>query len=224
MKTVSAYFNHQPLFMQALTHRSYCNEHPGRQSNERLEYLGDSVLSLVISHRLYQLLPHQPEGELTARRSTLVQTSTLAAKATQLGLDKLLLLSRGEEDSGGRANPGLLANTFEAVLGALYLDQGLAACTGYLTEIFPDAELTNQSIIRDPKSSLQEQAQARGQGTPAYSTVAARGPDHAKKFTVQVRIGGKTIARGEGNSKQRAEAAAAEAALAKLGPGAKIRS
>lgn len=223
MKAVSAYFNSQPLYKQALTHRSYCNEHPGRQSNERLEFLGDSVLSIIISHRLYNLLPGQPEGELTARRSTLVQTTTLATKAKQLGLDKLLLLSRGEEDSGGRANPSLLANTFEAVLGALYVDQGLTACEEYLTAIFPDAELIHQSFVRDPKSSLQEQAQAQGQGTPSYSTVSARGPDHAKKFTVQVRVGGTITGRGEGNSKQRAEAAAAAAALAKLGPGAKIR-
>ena len=205
-----------PLFRQALTHRSYCNEHPGRQSNERLEFLGDAVLSLVISQRLYRLLPDQPEGELTARRSNLVQTSTLAAKAQLLQLDKQLLLSRGEEDSGGRHNPSLLANTFEAVLGAMYLDQGLAACDQYLQEVFPDAELTSATEMKDPKSLLQEKAQAHGLGTPLYTTVRSTGPDHAKKFTVSVKVDHLPTGVGEGSSKQRAEAAAATAALAKL--------
>lgn len=203
----------KPLLRQALTHRSYCNEHPGAQSNERLEFLGDAVLSLIISHRLYQLLPQQPEGELTARRSTLVQTSTLAAKAKQLQLDQKLLLSRGEEDGGGRANPSLLANTFEAVLGATYLDGGLSASVDFLQEVFTDAELTADQTTKDPKSSLQEQAQAQGLGTPVYRTLNSIGPDHAKKFTVGVIIGGRQVGIGVGNSKQRAQAAAATAAL-----------
>ena len=132
----NTYFTNQQLFTQALTHRSYCNEHPGMTSNERLEFLGDAVLSLIMSSRLYHLLPDKPEGELTARRSLAVQTSTLATKSKELGLDELILLSRGEEDGGGRNNPSLLANTFEAVLGALYLDRGLKTCQKYLAEIF----------------------------------------------------------------------------------------
>lgn len=203
----------QSLLKQALTHRSYCNEHPGAESNERLEFLGDAVLSLIISHRLYQLLPSEPEGELTARRSTLVQTSTLAAKAKQLGLDTKLLLSRGEEESGGRSNPTLLANTFEAVLGAMYLDQGLLACEKYLRAVFTDTELLS-GFAKDPKSQLQERAQAAGLGTPVYYIIRSTGPDHAKKFTVGVKTGGRQTGTGEGSSKQRAETAAAEAALA----------
>lgn len=216
MKAVSTYFSHPTLFSQALTHRSYCNEHSGLKSNERLEFLGDAVLSIIISHRLYKLLPRQPEGELTARRSGLVQTTTLAAKSKSLGLDKLLLLSRGEEDSGGRSNPSLLANTFEAVLGALYLDKGLTVAWEYLLEIFPDDALVNQSFVRDPKSLLQEQAQAAGWGTPIYSTISAQGPDHAKKFTVAVSVNSKQVGVGLGNSKQRAETAAAMSAMVKL--------
>lgn len=203
-----------PLQRQALIHRSYCNEHPQTTSNERLEFLGDSVLSLIISARLYKLLPNSPEGDLTARRSNLVQTSTLAHKAKELKLDTQLLLSRGEENSGGRTNTGLLANTFEAVLGALYLDQGLAACEKYLTKVFPDSELTAiVTLSKDPKSLLQEKAQSTGLGTPIYSTVQAVGPDHAKLFTIAVRINGLQVATGQGSSKQRAETAAALTAL-----------
>ncbi len=200
---------------QAFIHRSYVNEHPGTSSNERLEFLGDSVLSLIISSRLYRLLPNLPEGQLTARRSFLVQTSTLAAKARELKLDEKLLLSAGEEQSGGRSNPSLLANTLEAVLGALYLEKGLSTCEKYLTEIFPDTELVNMSPsqVKDPKSLLQEIAQAKGLGTPQYKTISVSGPDHAREFTVAVFIGSRQLATGQGNSKQRAEAAAAAAAL-----------
>ena len=201
---------------QAFIHRSYCNEHPGLASNERLEFLGDAVLSLIISERLYKLFPQEPEGKLTARRSSLVQTSTLAKKAIQLGLNKQVLLSHGEEEWGGRTNPSLLADTFEAVLGEKYLEQGLAACESYLQEIFPDAELMAETIIKDPKSDLQERVQAAKLGTPNYEVISAVGPDHAKTFTVQVRIGKQIAGVGEGNSKQRAETAAATAALAKF--------
>lgn len=205
-----------PSSDQAFVHRSYVNEHPGFSSNERLEFLGDSVLSLIISSRLYRLLPDLPEGQLTARRSFLVQTSTLAVKAKELKLDEKLLLSAGEELSGGRANTSLLANTFEAILGAMYLDKGILACEKYLTEIFPDSELINMSPsqVKDPKSLLQEKAQAKGLGTPQYKTVATNGPDHAREFTVAVFIGSKQLATGQGNSKQRAESAAAAAAAA----------
>lgn len=203
---------------QAFVHRSYVNEHPGLASNERLEFLGDSILSLVISSRLYRLLPDLPEGQLTARRSYLVQTSSLAAKARQLKLDTQLLLSAGEEASGGRNNIGLLANTFEAVLGAMYLEKGLAACEEYLQQVFPDTEILNisHSQIKDPKSALQEAAQAKGLGTPQYKVTASSGPDHAREFTVAVVLGSRQLATGQGNSKQRAESAAAAAALGML--------
>ncbi len=200
---------------QAFVHRSYVNEHPGAVSNERLEFLGDSILSLIISSRLYRLLPDLPEGQLTARRSFLVQTSTLAIKAKELKLDEKLLLSTGEEQSGGRTNASLLANTFEAVLGAMYLEKGISTCENYLTQIFPDSELINMSLsqVKDPKSLLQEKAQAKGLGTPQYKTISVSGPDHAREFTMAVFVSSRQLATGQGNSKQRAEAAAATAAL-----------
>ena len=209
MKSISKY-------TQAFVHRSYVNEHPGQQSNERLEFLGDSVLSLIISTRLYNLFPNLPEGQLTARRSYLVQTTTLAERAKLLGLDKQLLLSAGEELSGGRTNTGLLANTFEAVLGAMYLEDGLSTCEDYLLEIFPDSELLNlaPSQVKDSKSLLQEKAQSQNLGTPVSKILSSEGPDHARKFTVAVSVNGKQLATGQGTSKQRAEAAAATAAVA----------
>ena len=204
------------LSNQALIHKSYCNEHLGLESNERLEFLGDSVLSVVISNRLYKLFPNSPEGELTSRRSNLVQTSTLAIKAKLLGLDKKLKLSRGEEDTGGRTNVGLLANTFEAVLGALFLDENLMACEKYLTETFPDSEILADGDLKDPKSLLQEKSQAAGFGTPIYKTLSAQGPDHAKLFEIEVKVNNKSAGCGHGHSKQKAQTEAAVAALAKL--------
>jgi ribonuclease-3 len=164
------------------------------------------------------LFPSFPEGELTARRSYLVQTTTLASKAKLLGLDQELLLSKGEAEAGGRSNPGLLANTFEAVLGALYLDSGLDACRQFLEEVFPEAEITADLDTKDPKSRLQELAQGQNLGTPQYHTVAASGPDHAKSFTVSVSVNGQSVATGLGASKQKAETEAAKSALTKLFP------
>lgn len=213
---IKTLFKAEANLTRGLVHRSYCNEHPKLESNERLEFLGDSVLSVIISERLYKLLPSIAEGELTSRRSYLVQTRALAQKSIDLGLDKLLLLSRGEEDSGGRQNQGLLANTFEAVLGSLYLEQGLVACQDYLLQVFPDSELLNITQSKDPKSLLQESAQARGWGTPVYKTISSVGPDHAKTFTMAVILNGEEKGRGTGNSKQRAETEAAIAALARI--------
>lgn len=211
---ISSQFIDPANLNRALVHRSYCNEHSKLESNERLEFLGDSVLSVIISERLYILLPNVAEGELTSRRSYLVQTKALAQKSSDLGLDKMLLLSRGEEDSGGRQNPGLLANTFEAVLGSLYLEQGLGKCQDYLLQVFPDSDLLNITQSKDPKSLLQETAQARGWGTPVYKTVNSEGPDHAKTFTMSVALNNQEMGVGQGNSKQRAETEAAVAALA----------
>jgi ribonuclease-3 len=211
------FFKNPQLLTEALTHRSYCNEHPGFISNERLEFLGDSVLSLVISDRLFRQLPGVPEGELTSRRSNLVQTTTLAQKAKQLGLDQTLLLSHGEEDSQGRSNTSLLANTFEAVLGAIFIDSGISACQKFLQEVFPDAEILSEKIkSKDPKSLLQELSQAKGWGTPTYETVSTSGPDHAKIFTVSVSIDNQQQGTGEGPSKQKAETQAATSALSQL--------
>jgi len=207
------------LLTESLTHRSYCNEHPGAGHNERLEFLGDSVLSLVISDRLFRTLTSSTEGELTSRRSFLVQTVTLAQKSLELGLDKQLLLSKGEEESGGRNNPGLLANTFEAVLGAIFIDSGLEACYRFLAEIFPDEILLSEEIkAKDPKSRLQEMSQAKGWGTPTYQITATSGPDHARQFTISVNVNGRSLGSGSGASKQKAETQAASAALSNLIP------
>ncbi len=213
MITPQDYFQDPSHYTQALIHKSYCNEHPGTTSNERLEFLGDSVLSVIISERLYKLFPDLPEGLLTARRSYLVQTGSLAQKAVSLQLDRQLLLSHGEEDSGGRSNPSLLADTFEAVLGSLYLDSGLSACQDYLSVVFPDDELTADFETKDPKSKLQEIVQSKNLGTPVYEIVSSTGPDHAREFEVEARVGGKSIGTGRGSSKQRAEIEAARAAL-----------
>lgn len=214
MIPLASYFNNPANLQAALVHRSYCNEHPEiKESNERLEFLGDSVLSLLTSQRLYGLLPNSAEGELTNRRSWIVQTTSLADKARMLDLHTKLLLSRGEEDSGGRENTGLLANTFEAVLGAMYLDAGLSKCEEFLKEIFPDDELLTRNQIKDSKSLLQEIIQASERGTPIYKVLSSDGPDHARTFTVGVYVQDRQIAVGEGTSKQRAEAAAATKAL-----------
>lgn len=213
MMTPQDYFKDKNHYTQSLIHKSYCNEHPGTTSNERLEFLGDSVLSLVISKRLYQLFPNLPEGQLTARRSYLVQTSSLAKKALTLRLDQQLLLSHGEEDSGGRSNSSLLADTFEAVLGSLYLDSGLSVCEKYLLDVFPNEELTGDFETKDPKSKLQEIAQSKNLGTPVYEIVSSTGPDHAREFEVEVKVDSKSIGIGRGSSKQRAEIEAARTAL-----------
>jgi len=187
-------------------------------SNERLEFLGDSVLSVIISDRLFHLFPGLPEGDLTGRRSSHVQTSSLAQKALEIGLDKILLLSHGEEESGGRTNPSLLANTFEAVLGGLFIDSGITSCYSFISEVFTDEELTSLQNTKDPKSLLQEKTQAAGWGTPNYAIVSITGPDHARIFTISVTINGQPQTTGTGTSKQRAETEAAKAALAKLFP------
>jgi len=216
---LSDYIRDSQLLTRAFTHRSYCNEHTSYKSNERLEFLGDAVLSIIISDRLFRLLTDSQEGELTSRRSFLVQTSTLAKKAKLLGLDTYLLLSHGEEESGGRQNPSLLANTFEAVLGAVYIDSGMDICRKFLDMVFPDSELVSDDVkAKDPKSLLQELSQAQGWGTPSYTTVSTNGPDHAKVFTLSVTVNGRVVTTGSGSSKQKAEIAAASSALAVLFP------
>ena len=220
MKSVASYFTNPEALKAALVLRSYCNEHPGSVSNERLEFLGDSVLSLVMSHRLYKLFPHVSEGELTGRRSILVQTTTLAEKAKFLQLDSQLLISKGEDELGGRQNPSLLADAFEAVLGSLFLTEGLQKCYEYLTDIFSDEEILSFKEIKDPKSLFQELSQAKGLGSPSYTLLESTGPDHAKTFVSAVVISGTQYATGSGKSIQKAETEAAKAALAKLQPNA----
>ncbi|MBI5358548.1 ribonuclease III [Candidatus Amesbacteria bacterium] len=218
MLDLKSFFTDPFWLNKALVHKSYCNEHPGTSSNERLEFLGDSVLSLVISERLFVLFPQAPEGELTTRRSLLVQTGSLYEKAKLLKLNNLLQLSRGEEDTGGRSNIGLLANTFEAILGAMFMDGGLDACRKYLTRVFPDSELLADLQLKDPKSLLQEKSQAAGFGTPLYKLVSSDGPDHARNFVIEAIIDNKPAGTGNGSSKQKAETQAASSALDNLFP------
>ena len=203
----------------ALTHRSAINEGVSStsQSNERLEYLGDAVLELATSEFLYHRFPNQPEGKLTAYRSALVKTETLAEVAKELNLGKQLKMSRGEIKSGGRENISLLANTTEAVIGALYLDQGFETVKEFLkTHLFGKVDqILAQKTYLDPKSWLQEKVQAHKLPTPKYQIVKETGPDHQKTFTVQVLVGSEVVGVGQGKSKQQAQREAARVAIEK---------
>ena len=212
-------FINNDLLIKALTHRSALNEKnsSASESNERLEFLGDAVLELITTEFLFNTFPKKPEGTLTAYRSALVKTTTLAKIATKLGLGEALYMSKGEEATGGRTNIGLLADTMEAVIGALYLDQGMAVVSTFLhEELFTEIDLILENkLYKDPKSHLQEVVQSLGFETPDYQVVTEVGPDHDKEFTIQVVIGEKVVASGTGSSKQRAQQNAAEKALKK---------
>lgn len=207
------------LLEQAFLHRSFLNEvKVDLKSNERLEFLGDSVLSLLISYYLYRLRPDDSEGELTNLRAHIVKTKSLAEAATELNLGKYLRLSKGEEISGGRQNPQLLANTYEALLGSIYLDQGFDAAKAVIEKTllpFFEKEL-KQGPPKDAKSGLQEVVQQKLKQSPHYKILQTAGPDHAKRFTVAVYIGGVEKGRGSGSSKQVAEEQAAKQALQEL--------
>lgn len=212
-------FKNPALLDQALTHRSWINENPGiRGTNERLEFLGDAVLELVVSDHIYKLLPDKEEGYLTALRASVVNTKSLAEAAIRLNLGESLFLSKGEEQGGGRSNQSLLADTVEAIIGALYLDLGLEDARSFIFEaiIEPIGELTTQSL-KDSKSRLQEFVQSKGYPTPKYRVISEDGPDHSKTFVVEVVVGEDSLASGSGRSKSLAEQAAAEAALVKSG-------
>ncbi len=202
--------------MEALTHRSYLNENKAAgPHNERLEFLGDAVLELATTHFLFTKFPSNPEGDLTAYRASLVNTVSLAESAKMMGLNDMLFLSKGEAKDTGRARDIILANAFEAVLGALYLDQGYDAAEAFVAKhLYPkiDAIIANKAY-QDAKSRLQEAAQEKKNITPTYKTLSEEGPDHDKKFIVGVFLGEKELARGDGKSKQEAEQSAAERAL-----------
>jgi ribonuclease-3 len=211
----------KPIFQKAFTHRSYLNESSdAEESNERLEFLGDSVLSLIVSRYLYQNRSTDDEGDLTNLRSYIVKTQSLAIAAKKLNLGSYLRLSKGEELSGGRENTQLMANTFEAILGATYLDQGFDAADMFVKEnLLPlfENEITN-GPPKDAKSVLQEVAQNLTKQSPKYKILETEGPDHAKEFTVGVFVQGKQMGEGKGFSKQVAEEQAAEVALKELQP------
>lgn len=208
------------LLNRALTHRSYLNENPDAsvQDNERLEFLGDAVLDFVVGAYLYDRFPEMDEGELTALRAALVRTRTLAGFARDLSLGKYLRLGYGEAESGGRERLPTLCAVFEAVVGAVYLDQGLEAVQEMMNRLIgPTLErIMAQSLHKDPRSEFQVWAQGEYNITPYYRVVAETGPDHAKMFTVQVLLGEKVWGQGEGRSKQTAAQAAAADAIERL--------
>lgn len=204
------------LFQEAFTHRSYLNEAKLKiSSNERLEFLGDSILSFVISNYLYTKYPDFDEGNLTNLRSLMVNTRSLSEIARELNIGKLLRLSKGEEESKGRENATLLENSFEAYIGALFLDQGMVSVTKFLDNtLFPKIqELVDKKAFKDPKSLFQEKVQAKKQGSPFYKVLEETGPAHAKIFKVGVFVDGKKLGEGSGKSKQIAEESAAKTAL-----------
>jgi ribonuclease-3 len=213
-------FQNPTLLTRALTHRSYLNEHPElpAEDNERLEFLGDAVLDFIVGEWLFRRFPEFAEGRLTSIRSATVRMETLSEIASHLGLGDQLRLGKGEAESGGRARQSLLADAFEAVIGALYLDQGLTAVRDMLEPILVDEidRILNDQSDRDAKSRLQEWSQATRNITPHYRTIKETGPDHAKWFTVEVYLGTEAAGQGKGSSKQLAAQAAAADALKKL--------
>ncbi|OGG16758.1 ribonuclease III [Candidatus Gottesmanbacteria bacterium RIFCSPHIGHO2_02_FULL_39_14] len=206
------------LIKLAFIHRSYLNEAKiKKESNERLEFLGDSILSYLVSKFLYLNYPHLPEGELTNLRSSVVKTQTLADIAKSLKLGMYLKLSRGEEEGGGRNNPSILADTFEALLGAILLDSGLSSVekilNNFLYILIP--QILNDKTYKDSKSSFQEMVQEETKLSPIYKVINETGPDHAKEFTVAVIVKNKVWGQGSGKTKQEAEQKAAASAIEK---------
>ncbi len=212
-KNIGITFSNKELLETAITHRSYINEHRKvKEHNERLEFLGDAVLELIVSDFLFRKFNDRAEGELTSFRSALVRTDSLALTAKDLKLGEYLLLSKGEEDSGGREKDFLLANTFEAVLGAIYLDQGYDISKKFVEQyLLPKIDdIVEFRLDIDSKTRIQELAQSIHKSTPEYEVIKEEGPDHDKTFTVVVKINDKVIGEGVGSSKQRAEEQAAK--------------
>lgn len=214
-------FRDPTLLREAFTHRSYLNENRGTglKHNERLEFLGDAVLELVMTEYLFAKYPEEPEGRLTAYRSALVNTNSISDAAAEWGMNDYLLLSKGESKDTGRARQYILANTFEAVIGAIFLDQGYETAKEFIARsLFNKLDaIVEGRLWQDAKSRLQEEAQERLGVTPNYEVVKESGPDHDKRFEVGVYAGSELLARGEGRSKQDAEQKAAEEALRRKG-------
>lgn len=210
-------FKNHKLYTQAFTHRSYLNETKEKiQSNERFEFLGDSILSFVVSNTLFLEYPNFDEGTLTNLRSLLVNTKSLAQSARDLKFGELLRLSRGEEESKGRQNQSLLADSFEAFIGALFLDQGIEAAEKFIKDTILEKAKTivEKETLKDPKSLLQEYVQSTRLKSPFYTVLKEKGPAHAKIFTIGVYVDDKLLGQGGGTSKQEAEEHAAEQAIA----------
>jgi|ERR1035437_8961051 ribonuclease-3 len=218
-KKIGVSFSDIGMLKTACTHRSYLNENKvmGLEHNERLEFLGDAVLELVITYFLYKKYPHKNEGELTSFRAALVNTVSLSRVADRLKINDYLLLSRGEEKDKGRARGIIMADAVEAIIGAIYIDQGYSAAANFvsehLLEVIDIDEIVSKKLWLDAKSRFQEKAQEVESLTPLYKTMKETGPDHNKMFTLGVFIGDVQIATGTGPSKQEAEQKAAEKAL-----------
>lgn len=220
-KKLNLKFKNKDILIQAFVHRSYLNENPdfAIKHNERLEFLGDAVLELVVTEGLYQEYPDKSEGELTNWRAALVNAKMLAEVAEELGLNEFLLLSRGEAKELGKARQYILANTFESLIGAIYLDSGFKNCDTfikkYLLVKLPD--IIENELFKDAKSRFQEQAQEKTGITPSYKVIKEWGPDHIKQFVIGVFLEDELIAEGKGSSKQEAEEEAAKNALVAKG-------
>jgi ribonuclease III len=210
-------FKNKDLLTQAFTHRSYLNENPNfnLEHNERLEFLGDAVIELIVTEHLYLEYPERPEGDMTNWRAALVNAKMLSSVAEELGFNNFLLLSKGETKELGKARSYILANTFEALLGALYLDSGYNPCDEFIEKYLLKnlAEIIKDGSYRDSKSKFQEEAQERVSITPNYKVIRESGPDHEKNFVVGIFLDKELIAEGQGSSKQEAEEAAAQLAL-----------
>ncbi len=219
-KTIGYRFRRRQLLVQALKHRSYLpqvNEHRAC-SNERLELLGDAVLGLIVTEFLYRKFPEKEEGDITAAKSLLVSRKILTRIARHLGLGRFILMSESEDHAGGRFRPSILADTFEALIGAIFLDGGLLAARVFIESslLLEMNAILSEEQHRNFKSLLLEFAQSHNLGTPYYHVVAEEGPDHEKIFTVEVRMQNRTLGAGAGHSKKRAEQEAAQQALAQL--------
>jgi len=210
-------FKDTTLLLSAVTHRSYLNEHREAtwEHNERLEFLGDAVLELVVTDYLFARYPDKPEGELTAVRAALVNTTSLSNASELLGVNKFLLMSKGEAKDEGRARQYILANVFEACIGAIYLDHGYDSARDFIADrLFGNTdEIVEKRLWQDPKSRFQESAQEKASITPTYETLSQDGPDHDRVFTVGVFLRHEKVAEGKGRSKQEAEQQAAQNAI-----------
>ncbi len=220
MHKIAYEFKDPNLLKRALIHRSYLNEYKGNdlKHNERLEFLGDAVLELAVTQHLFTKYPDRPEGELTSFRAALVRTETLAELAENLGFGKFIYMSKGEESTGGRKRPYILANTVEAILGAIYIDANFKICQKFVDKhLIPKLpQIVKNRLDIDPKSKLQEIAQEKYKFTPEYQVIEEKGPDHNRIFTVKVIIKNKIFGKGTGKSKQEAEQNAASQALKKF--------
>ncbi len=219
-ETCGITINNPQLFEEAMTHRSYLNEHTssGREHNERLEFLGDAVLELVVTDHLFRNF-HNPEGEMTAWRAALVNGEMLARVADEIGIDPYLMMSKGEAQDTGRARRYLLANAMEAIIGAIYVDQDYEASKRFIEDkiIVHLDEVLEKKLYVDPKSYFQEKAQAKHSVTPHYEILNEEGPDHDRSFTMGVYLGKELVAKGQGTSKQDAQRNAAREALVQKG-------